>query len=57
MRGVFKIYIYIYVYIYIYTESESPNEGACLRHMMNRNRQMRRRVWDMYWSRHMRGRV
>ena len=32
--GVFKVDV----------ESESPNEGACVRYMMNRTRQMRRRA-------------
>ena len=37
MRGVFKVL----------GESEPPNEGACLRYMMNQNRQMRGRVSDI----------
>ena len=31
----------------IYDELESLNDGACLRYMMNPNRQMRWRVYDM----------
>ena len=31
----------------IYDEPESPNEGACLKAVMNRNRQMRGRVSDI----------
>ena len=30
-----------------YGEPESPNEGACLRCMMNPNRQMKGRVQDV----------
>ena len=40
MRGLFKIY----------DEPESPNEGVCLGYRMNRNRQRRGRVYDMYES-------
>ena len=36
-RGVFEIY----------EEQESPNEGACLRYIMSRKRQMRRHVVDI----------
>ena len=28
-------------------EPESPNEGACLRYMMNRNRRMTENVYDI----------
>jgi len=43
MRGVFKIYdesesLHVGGMFQIYDESESPNEGACLRDMMNSNR-------------------
>ena len=31
----------------IYDESQTPNEGACLSYMMNRNRQMRKRGYMM----------
>ena len=31
----------------IYEEPESPNEEACLRYIMNRKREMRRRVVDI----------
>ena len=33
-----------------YDEPESPNEGACLRYMRNRNRQMRGCVEDKHDS-------
>ena len=44
--------MFVYIYIYIYTRikkemydlPEKPSEGACRRHMMNRNRLMRARV-------------
>ena len=32
----------------IYEEPELPNEGACVRYIMNRRHQMRRRVVDIY---------
>ena len=28
-------------------EPESPNEGVCLRYMMNRNRRMKESVYDI----------
>ena len=31
----------------IYEEPELPNEGACVRYIMNTRRQMRRRVVDI----------
>ena len=44
----------------IYADPESPNEGACLRHMMNRNRQMTGQFkslrYVMNWNRQMMGR-
>ena len=35
----------------IYEESETPNEKACVRYIMSRKRQMRRRVVDVMRNR------
>ena len=50
-------YILIYIYIYIYMcdddhqhhhdVQEAPQEGACLRYIIDRSRQMRGRASDM----------